>query len=105
MQMIKTSFKAITVTLMISSGACLAGPGSVEEGKTLFNNPGLGGSTSNKSCNSCHNDGTGLEMSLNNPKIEQQINRCIVGALQGKALELDSHDMYSLKKYLISLGQ
>ncbi len=105
MQMIETSFKAITLTLMISSGVCLAGPGSVDEGKALFNNPGLGDSTSDKSCNSCHNNGTGLEISLNNPKIEQQINRCIVGALQGEALKLDSHEMQSLKKYLVSLGE
>jgi cytochrome c553 len=101
----KPLFIAVSISLMISSTVCFAHPSTTEEGKRLFNNPELAGSSTDKSCNSCHNDGKGLEQSVNNPKIEQQINRCIVGALQAKPLELDSREMLSLKKYLVSLGQ
>ena len=54
--------------------AAYAGPGisseaSVEKGRQLFNDAGLGGSTNNKSCGSCHVDGVGLKEAGTNEEI------------------------------------
>ncbi len=108
MQTPKILFTLLTSSLcylFLATTSCFAGAVSVESGKQLFNNHELGGSKTDKSCNSCHDSGNGLEMSLNNTNLEKQINRCVVGALQGEALIVDSDEMQSVKKYLISLGQ
>jgi len=61
----------------------------------------LGGSANDKSCNTCHPDGKGLEGAGAN--LESTINACIKRALEGKPLAADSQDMKDLVAYIASL--
>lgn len=83
----------------------LAGDASIEQGKTLFNDPTLGNARSGKSCASCHPDGKGMEKAGKRANLTGMINGCIVSALQGKKLDADSVEMGSLKLYIESLGK
>jgi cytochrome c5 len=84
-----------------------------ERGKTLFNDPKLGGGTAGKSCNTCHPGGKGLEgvgekMEWKNPggtfkSLEDVVNVCIEMALKGKALDVKSDQMKDMISYLKSL--
>lgn len=76
---------------------------SVELGKKLFNDPTLGGAAGTKTCASCHPNGKGVENAWKNPNLAKQINTCIVGALKGKPLPLESVEMKSLVLYHQSL--
>ena len=67
----------------------------------LFNDALLGGSTNEKSCNSCHPGGQGLEKSGEN--IAEMVNKCIEGPLAGKALDTESQEMKDLISYIRSL--
>jgi cytochrome c len=85
--------------------------GNAEKGKALFNDAKLG--TSGKTCNSCHNEGKGLdksgekkEISLMGKKytsLEDAINFCIENPLKGKALDPKSQEMQDLVAYIKSL--
>jgi len=90
---------------MLGSGATAhaAQIPSAEYGKKLFGDPALGGATGSKSCLTCHPSGKGVENAWKNPKLGEQINTCIVGALKGKPLPLESVEMKSLILYLQSL--
>lgn len=76
----------------------------LEKGKSLFANPALSGSTTSQSCQSCHEEGAGIEFACDNPKIIHQINRCITVGLKGKALMPEGEDMKALKAYVCSFG-
>lgn len=76
---------------------------SVEEGMRLFSDPALGGLNNQKSCNSCHPSGKGLENAWKNPNLADRINKCIAATMNGKALKLDSVEMQSLVLYIKSL--
>jgi cytochrome c len=75
--------------------------GDVARGKQLFTDPTLGGSTNDKSCNTCHPDGKGLEKAVAN--LETTIQACIQKALKGKPLAKDSQEMKDLVAYITSL--
>lgn len=75
--------------------------GDVARGKQLFADPKLGGSTNDKSCNTCHPDGKGLEKTGVN--IESTIQACIQKALEGKPLATDSQELKDLVAYIASL--
>ncbi|MEN8135255.1 MAG: cytochrome c peroxidase [Thermodesulfobacteriota bacterium] len=90
-------------TILLAGGQAMAGKSSVELGKKLFNDPTLGGSTNDKSCNSCHADGEGLEKAGDNKKLVKVINQCITGPLKGKKIDGRTADMRSLKMYIKSL--
>ena len=87
----------------VYAGLGISGEASVEQGKQLFNDPGLGGSTNKTSCADCHPGGSRLEQSGNKENLVQMINTCIERPLKGQALEVDSPEMGSLKKYIQSL--
>ena len=54
--------KAITIIAVITLSAALAlAAGDATKGKKLFNDPTLGGSTNERTCNSCHTGGKGIE--------------------------------------------
>ena len=89
---------------ILLAGSALAGKSSVDLGKQLFNDSGLGGSANDKSCNSCHADGKGLEKADANPKLIKMINKCITGPLAGRKIDGRSVEMRSLKMYIESLG-
>lgn len=89
--------------ILLTGGQALAAKTSVELGKKLFNDPTLGGSTNDKSCNSCHADGEGLEKAGDNKKLVKVINQCITGPLKGKKIDGRTVNMRSLKLYIKSL--
>jgi cytochrome c peroxidase len=94
----------LAVTGLIDIGyihAAQTQEGDVEHGKMLFNDPMLSGSTNEKSCNSCHPDGKGLENAQGN--IAGTVNKCIKGALAGEPLDVDSQDMKDIVAYIRSL--
>ncbi len=90
--------------ILMVSGQALAGKSSVEMGKDLFNDPTLGGSTNDKSCNSCHPGGEGLEKAGDNKKLVKVINQCVTGPLEGNKIDGRTAEMRSLKMYIQSLG-
>lgn len=108
--------KIILLSLIIASLAfalAFAG-GDVERGKTLFNDTTIGGSTSGKSCGTCHPGGSGLEEAGTTKEfhlgggeqgsLEKVINLCIVKALKGTALDPQSQEMQDLTAYIKSLS-
>jgi len=56
------------------------GGDDAQKGKQLFSDPKLGGCTYDKSCNSCHPGGKGLE---NAKDLENMTQKCIEKALGG----------------------
>jgi cytochrome c peroxidase len=74
-------------------------------GEKLFNDSALGGSDNQKSCNTCHPGGKGLQAAGSNPNLAVIINRCIAGPLKGQALKDDSIEMQSLTLYIKSLKE
>jgi cytochrome c553 len=93
---------AISLILLLAGMAVAAEQPSVALGEKLFNDPGLGGSTNDKSCGSCHPGGEGLKGG-EAPGLAAIINQCLAGALGGQPLEEDSSAMQSLILYLESL--
>lgn len=89
--------------ITIHAGLGISGDASAEKGKQLFNDQSLGGSTNDKSCNSCHADGQGLDEAGVKEELVQMINMCIERPLKGHALEENSLEMESLKLYIKSL--
>jgi len=77
--------------------------GDAVKGKTLFNDPKLGGATAGMSCNSCHPDGKGLEKAADRKDLEKMVNACIKNALKGKGIDLKSAEMADIVAYLKSL--
>ncbi|MEW6220370.1 MAG: cytochrome C [Thermodesulfobacteriota bacterium] len=78
---------------------------SVDYGQRLFNDPTLGGSKNDKSCNSCHAGGKGLEKAGAHPKLVETINKCLVGPMEGQKIDGRSVEMRSLKMYIQSLAK
>lgn len=72
----------------------------MERGKILFNDPALGGSKNDKSCNSCHPNGKGLEKG---EITADSVNLCIERPLAGKSLDVDSQEMKDILTYIRSL--
>ena len=95
---------AVLVVVTFSLTLTLAlGAGDPEKGKTLFNNPKFGGGTAGMSCNSCHQDGKGLEKATDMKGLEKQVNACIKNALKGKGIDPKSAEMADIVAYLKSL--
>jgi cytochrome c peroxidase len=92
------------VALTLTALPALAGKSSVELGKQLFNDPSLGSSTNDKSCNSCHPGGEGLEKAASLKDLSKTINLCVTGPMAGKKLDGRGVEMRSLKMYIESLG-
>lgn len=100
--------------VILSVGLAFAG-GSVENGKKLYNDITLGGSTNAKSCNTCHPGGKGLEkagtkkytslMGMKVNALEDVVNICIERPLGGKKLAHDSQKMKDIVSYIKSLGK
>ncbi len=99
------------LTLILVSGflTTTALAGNVEKGKKLFNNPKLSSATAGKSCNSCHQNGAGIDASKKEfmggkaKSLEEAINLCLVMMMKGKALDPKGQDMADLVAYLKSL--
>jgi len=92
----------VTVSFSFMVTLALAG-GNAEKGKILFNDPKFGGGTAGMSCNSCHQDGKGLEKAADRKDLEKMVNACIKNALKGKGIDLKSSEMADIVAYLKSL--
>ncbi|MCG6551442.1 MAG: hypothetical protein L7F77_03875 [Candidatus Magnetominusculus sp. LBB02] len=79
-----------------------------ENGKKLFNDKTLAGSSSGKSCNTCHPSGKGIDsakFAAKDSGLEDIINKCIEGPLKAKALPKDSQELKDIAEYIKSLGK
>lgn len=95
----------LTLTMSAFAGLSMGSDETVAKGKELFNDPGLGGSTNQKSCGSCHQDGDGLQKAGDKENLAGMINTCIQGPLKGQALDADSTEMKALQLYIKSLKE
>lgn len=98
------------VCLIVSFTPVFAGEGDPERGKKLFNDPGLGGSANQRSCNTCHPDGEGLEkvaekLEKSGASLEDAVNGCIKAPLKGNPIDKDSRDMEDIVAYIKSLSK
>jgi cytochrome c peroxidase len=95
---------AAVLVLVLATGIALAaGKSSSEIGKEMFNNPKLGGSSNESSCNSCHAGGKGLENAAANKKLSKVINKCLIGKMEGEKMDGRTVSMRSLKMFIQSL--
>ncbi|MEO5361409.1 MAG: hypothetical protein H7843_13345 [Nitrospirota bacterium] len=97
----------LTLVLFISSVYAQ----SIDNGNKLFNDKRLGGTANEKSCNTCHPAGKGIDSTkftikgTNDSRLENIINKCIEGPLMGKALPKDSQEMKDIVAYIKSLDK
>jgi cytochrome c553 len=89
-------FSSLMFTLALAAG-------DADRGRALFNDPKLGGGTIGMSCNSCHQDGKGVEKAADRKDLEKQVNACIKNALKGKGIDPKSAEMADIVAYLKSL--
>lgn len=101
MKGLKIGMLCIIFVVLLFSFAMAAG--NVEKGKALFNDPKFGGGTAGVSCNSCHQDGKGLEKAVAMKSLRKQINACIKGPLKGKEIDPKSAEMADIAAYIRSL--
>jgi cytochrome c len=105
--------KAILIIIVLSLFSFTLVGADVLNGKALFNDPKFAGSTNDKSCNSCHPDGSRLENAADKAtfsilgnqldSLEDTVNTCIKMALKGNALSKDSQQMKDIVQYIKSL--
>jgi cytochrome c peroxidase len=95
----------ICASLLATSLVMAEGNSSAELGEKLFKDASLGGSTNETSCNTCHDNGKGLEKAGSNPKLSEMINKCVTGPLKGEKIDGRSVEMRSLKMYIESLAK
>ena len=99
---------AIIVNLFF---VAVTGAAAVEDktaGEVLWTDPGLGGSTNDKSCATCHPKGKNIDGSKKVFKImgkelkspEDAVNFCIEKALQGKPIPAKSDHMLKLLQHM-----
>ena len=99
----KQIWLAAVLTLIFAAGTAYAGKISLELGQELFNDPKLGGSTNESSCNSCHAGGKGLENAAANKRLSKLVNRCLVDKMAGEKMDGRKASMRSLKMFIKSL--
>lgn len=73
---------------------------SLSLGQTLFESEQLG--TRDKSCQTCHAQGKGLEMigDFNDEELKDIINACLRDAMGGKIISVESQEMEALHAYV-----
>jgi cytochrome c len=107
------SLMAIGLIVVVACTQSTVTKGDAGKGKLVFNDVNFGAGTSEKSCNSCHPDGKGLEkagdkkefniMGQKQNSLEDAVNVCIEMALKGKAIDPESEDMVNIVAYIKSL--
>jgi mono/diheme cytochrome c family protein len=95
----------VAIGLFLYTSLAVAEKPSVEMGKQLFNDPGLGASTTPTNCGSCHPNGEGMEKAGAKLGLAKMINGCIKGPLKGEPLSEESVAMESLMAYIRSLDK
>jgi cytochrome c553 len=93
----------IGIVMLFASAAFATHHTPEDRGKTLFNDPKLGG-TEGKACSSCHPDGKGLENagSKAEGKTQETINKCMSNAHGGKTT-VSAEQMKDLMAYIKSI--
>jgi cytochrome c peroxidase len=91
--------------LMTGAMAIAAKKTSVELGQEMFNDPKLGESVNDSSCNSCHAGGKGLENVGEKKKLSKLINNCLIGQMAGNKIDGRKAPMRSLKMYIKSISE
>jgi cytochrome c peroxidase len=94
----------ISIAMLFASAVLATHHTPEDRGKTLFNDPKLGG-TEGKSCSSCHPDGKGLEKvsSKAEGQTKEAINSCMSNAHKDKTLDVNSEQMKDLLSYIKTL--
>ncbi len=106
MKMVRLFVLTMVILSLVVSSVFAA---DVAKGKALFNDPKLGGGTAGKSCNSCHKDGSGIDISKKEfmggkaKSVEEAVNMCITMMMNGKALDVKGADMENIVAYMKSL--
>jgi cytochrome c len=105
--------KAVLIITVLTFFTFTLASADVMNGKKLFNDQKFASSTNDKSCNSCHPDGSGLEkaadkatfsiMGKQQDSLEDTVNMCVKMALKGKAISKDSRQMKDIVQYIQSL--
>ena len=97
---------AVIAALFLVTGTSVFGASksSVESGMEMFNDPKLGNSRNESSCNSCHAEGKGLENAGEKKKLAKLVNNCLVGQMAGEKMDGRKAPMRSLKMYIKSLN-
>ncbi len=93
----------ILLSTLLSLSLSAAERPSAAFGKKLFNDTHLGGSENERSCNTCHIGGNGMQKAAARSDIAAVINFCIAGPLKGKKIADNSVEMQSLTLYIRSL--
>lgn len=101
----KGYLRFLLALILFLPGSSDAGQSSVELGMLLFHDPALGGSRNEKSCNTCHPDGRGLERATRRSNMTEIIKSCILGPMDGNRVDARRIDLRSLKMYIESLGE
>jgi cytochrome c len=114
MEPLKGAIVSLVGVGFLISGSFAAQQSPEERGKALFNDPKLAGATSGKSCNSCHQNGKGLEHAAHKQEfkklgkvqksLEEIINFSIEQMLKGKPIDPKSQQMKDLVAYIKSLS-
>jgi cytochrome c peroxidase len=94
---------AVLAIFFVTGIAYAAGKSTAELGQELFNDPKLGESTNESSCNSCHAGGKGLNNAAGNKKFSKLVNNCLIGKMEGEKIDGRTVSMRSLKMYIKSL--
>jgi cytochrome c553 len=97
----KIARPALLSAVMVALALSLASAADRERGEALFNDPGLGGGITGMSCGTCHESGAGLQEAADVEGIEEEVNQCIVKALEGEPVR--GRDMEDLMEYINSL--
>ena len=96
---------SLVFILTLGANSALAGKSSAELGREMFNDPKLGGSQNESSCNSCHAAGKGLENATAKKKFTKLVNGCLVDRMAGDKIDGRTVAMRSLKMYIRSLQE
>jgi cytochrome c len=96
--------QVVIALFVLTTIATAGGVVSKEQGEKLFKSTSLG--SNGRSCAGCHPDGKGLEnaAAYDEKTLAKIANKCIVKALNGKALADDSTELASLIMYLKTIA-
>jgi cytochrome c peroxidase len=106
--------KALVLVAALMMTGSLVYAASADKGKALFESPTLGGGTTGKSCNTCHEDGKGLGsdlferrqftiMKMDKLTLADVINVCIEKPMGGAAIDPQGQEMQDVMAYMETL--
>ena len=106
--------KTLVLVAALMMTGTLVHAASADKGKALFESPTLGGGTTGKSCNTCHEGGKGLGsdlferkqftiMKMDKKTLADVINVCIERPMGGKAIDPQGEEMQDVMAYMKTL--